>query len=228
MPMECGLRWLPQWSASSVVAHGNRLIAKARELTPFHRMIWDLFSVKLWETLKKSPCDLEGDYDCTRSMWPFQPRYLAWTERYIFPLYSDFHRPRVVVPQRGEDDPDDHNLVESEREIGRLDPNSRYVLSARHLMSLLAFSQEIFCEKCDNDDIGPSGDSVLAMCSPGRLGFKDEGAGKAFSISRSLRSLPRLSRLFFCPPMIGVLRSCVQSKLMVRSIKLHLWKGLRR
>ncbi|KAG9438881.1 hypothetical protein H6P81_021179 [Aristolochia fimbriata] len=45
--MDVGLRWLPVWSSSPVKDSAPKVSGESN--SPFHRMIWELFSISLWD-----------------------------------------------------------------------------------------------------------------------------------------------------------------------------------
>ena len=218
IPMECGLRWLPQWSSSSVSTQGNRFISTPKGNTPFHRMIWDIFSVAMWDRMTLQAPTWDKTQRAAGNLWPFQPGFLDWAVGYITPLFCFFAPDRVVLPQKGRDDPDDVNFPWSMYSTVQ-DLGSKFCRSAAILSELLVFSMKSCFEKVRAHD-RLTDEEILTKYAPGRLAFKEEGAGKAFSISRSLRFRQLLNKLFCGLLMIGVCLFYVGFQQMELTIRL--------
>lgn len=79
VPLSTGLKWFPIWTASSVP---YRYVPG--EKSPFHRMIWDLFSVPLWDKARPR----FWDFGLMRRLrlserGPFSTDMLEWSSQYF-------------------------------------------------------------------------------------------------------------------------------------------------
>ncbi len=94
VPLSTGLKWFPIWTASSVP---YRYVPG--EKSPFHRMIWDLFSVALWDKARPR----FWDFGLMRRLrlserGPFSTDMLEWSSQYIVPVFSYFFPSREIDP----------------------------------------------------------------------------------------------------------------------------------
>ncbi|KAJ4964589.1 hypothetical protein NE237_016438 [Protea cynaroides] len=95
IPMNLGLRWVPQWSSSPVKDSAVGVSGFVK--SPFHRMIWEIFAVSLWDKASI----LGEDKICPSSpsrLWPFTMDFRDWASRYIVPLFCYFYFPSVDYP----------------------------------------------------------------------------------------------------------------------------------
>lgn len=169
IPMNVGLRWLPQWSSSPV--RDSAAGVSGKERTPFHRMIWELLSVSLWD--KAVLCGAQGRSPSAMSrLWPFKKENLDWASRYITPIFSYFYFPRTIYPQKGEDSPDLNSFPWSVYHQVE-DVESIYCQAAAVMTSLLTFSLKECREMVKGHRMDDDG--AMVMYPVGHLGFKEEG-----------------------------------------------------
>lgn len=90
--MNLGLRWLPQWSSSPV--KDSAIGVSGAKKTPFHRLLWELFAVSLWDKASLLGADGKSPSQNSR-LWSFSAECKEWASRYILPLfcYCSFPRP---------------------------------------------------------------------------------------------------------------------------------------
>lgn len=103
--MNVGLRWLPVWS-SSPVKDSSPGVRGARYSSPFHRMIWERFSISLWDKACLLGHAGPENPSSPSRLWPFKPDCVEWASRDFQPLFFDFFFPRIIFPSKGSDDPD--------------------------------------------------------------------------------------------------------------------------
>lgn len=108
IPMEVGLRWLPCWS-SSPVRDGSPGVSGDYG-SPFHRMIWERFSVSLWDKAWLLGANALDKRSSESRLWPFKPENPNWSTHYFCPLFVYFFFPRTIYPCKGEYDPDFNNF----------------------------------------------------------------------------------------------------------------------
>lgn len=189
-PMELMFRWKPSWTASSVRTRGNPFLPKVRQkgMSPFSRMMWDLFSLSLWDKFtifgssNPSPAML-------RRVWPFQTDNLEWASRYIIPVVSFFASTLTIYPTKGRESFDSENfpfcLYQNTPSI-----DSLYCKAADDFqyVTLKAYA---FCRDRLKSSIAGKDDELMLYFAPGRLAFhfKAEGAGKVrvFAIPNSFK-----------------------------------------
>lgn len=70
--------------------------------TPFHRLLWELFAVSLWD---KASLVLMVPSKNSR-LRPFSAECKEWASRYILPLFCYLYLTREVFPHKGECSPD--------------------------------------------------------------------------------------------------------------------------
>lgn len=91
--MNLGLRWLPQWSSSPV--KDSAFGVSGAKKTPFHRLLWELFAVSLWDKASLLGADGNSPSPSKNSrLWPFSAECKEWASRYILPLFCYFDFPR--------------------------------------------------------------------------------------------------------------------------------------
>lgn len=189
-PMELMFRWKPSWTASSVRTRGNPFLPKVRQkgMSPFSRMMWDLFSLSLWDKFtifgssNPSPAML-------RRVWPFQTDNLEWASRYIIPVVSFFASTLTIYPTKGRESFDSENFPWS---LYQNTPSidSLYCKAADYFqyVTLKAYA---FCRDRLKSSIAGKDDELMLYFAPGRLAFhfKAEGAGKVrvFAIPNSFK-----------------------------------------
>ena len=89
IPMEVGLNWRPFWSSSPV--KGDKALVGR---TPFHRMIWELFAIALWDRAVLKGLNPK---DPDRAAWPFEGWFLYWSSIFILPLFSELFLPSILA-----------------------------------------------------------------------------------------------------------------------------------
>lgn len=87
------LNWRPFWSSSPVK---GELALVGR--TPFHRMIWELFAIALWDRAVLK--GLNPPDRAAKQAWPFEGWFLYWSSIFILPLFSEFFLPRLSLRGR--------------------------------------------------------------------------------------------------------------------------------
>ncbi len=89
------LNWRPFWSSSPV--KGDKALVGR---TPFHRMIWELFAIALWDRAVLKGLNPKDPDRAAKQAWPFEGWFLYWSSIFILPLFSEFFLPKTSLRGR--------------------------------------------------------------------------------------------------------------------------------
>ena len=179
--MNLGLRWVPQWSSSPVKDSAVGVSGFVK--SPFHRMIWEIFAVSLWDKVflgkRKSVLRVLADYGHSRWISEIGPLGTLYRSS----VTSIFRQLTTRV-----DSPDFGSFPWSiYQHVASVD--SIYCRAAAALSGLLTFAYGTCMDILKRCGGGFSDDELQPMYPVGRFGFKEEGAGKVrvFAIPNALK-----------------------------------------